>query len=83
MRTLLSQRFLNILLIVGFVFSGTLFSQSVAVVTKVKGNVEVRRGDSGASFNSAKAGELLNDEDFAVQGQAPLLSSSILMIRAW
>ena len=68
MRTLLSQRFLNTLLIVGFVFSGTLFSQSVAVVTKVKGNVEVRHGDSGTSYNVAKAGELLKDEDFVRTG---------------
>ena len=68
MRTLLSQRFLNTLLIVGFVFSGNLFSQSVAVVTKVKGNVEVRHGDSGVSFNVVKAGELLNDEDFVRTG---------------
>ena len=68
MRTLLSQKFLNTLLIVGFVFSGNLFSQSVAVVTKVKGNVEVRHGDSGASFNVAKAGELLKDEDFVRTG---------------
>ena len=68
MRTLLSQRFLNTLLIVGFVFSGTLFSQSVAVVTKVKGNVEVRHGDSGNSYNMAKAGELLKDEDFVRTG---------------
>jgi len=68
MRTLLSQRFLNTLWIVGFVFSGNLFSQSVAVVTKVKGNVEVRDGDSGASFNMVKAGELLSDEDFVRTG---------------
>lgn len=68
MRTLLSQRFLNILLIVGFLLSETLFSQPVAVVTKVKGNVEVRHGDSGASFNVAKAGELLKDEDFVRTG---------------
>ena len=68
MRTLLSQRFLNTLLIVGFVFSATLFSQSVAVVTKVKGNVEVRHGDSGTSYNVAKAGELLKDEDFVRTG---------------
>ena len=68
MRTLLSQRFLNILLIVGFLLSETLFSQPVAVMTKVKGNVEVRHGDSGASFNVAKAGELLKDEDFVRTG---------------
>ena len=68
MKTLLSQRFLNILLIVGFLLSETLFSQPVAVVTKVKGNVEVRHGDSGASFNVAKAGELLKDEDFVRTG---------------
>ena len=68
MRTLLSQRFLNTFLIVGFVFSGNHFSQSVAVVTKVKGNVEVRHGDSGASFNVVKAGELLSDEDFVRTG---------------
>jgi len=68
MRTFLSQRFLNTLLIFGFVFSGTLFSQSVAVVTKVKGNVEVRHGDSGTSYNVAKAGELLKDEDFVRTG---------------
>ena len=68
MRTLLSQRFLNTFLIVGFVFSGTLFSQSVAVLTKVKGNVEVRHGDSGTYYNVAKAGELLKDEDFVRTG---------------
>ena len=68
MKTLLSQRFLNILLIVGFLLSETLFSQPVAVGTKVKGNVEVRHGDSGASFNVAKAGELLKDEDFVRTG---------------
>ena len=75
MRILLSQRILNTFLIVGFVFSGTLFSQSVAVLTKVKGNVEVRHGDSGTYYNVAKAGELLKDEDFVRTGACLLYTS--------
>ncbi|HHZ80102.1 MAG TPA: hypothetical protein EYO21_00150 [Candidatus Marinimicrobia bacterium] len=70
MRTLSSQSSMHTLLILGLGLSGTLFAQqaTVAVMTKVKGNVEVRHGGSDASYNVVKAGELLNDKDFIRTG---------------
>ena len=41
---------------------------SVAVVTKVRGNVEIRKGSSNPVFSPVKAGQLLNDEDFIRTG---------------
>ncbi len=41
---------------------------SVAVVTKVRGNVEIRKGSSNPAFFPVKAGQLLNDEDFIKTG---------------
>ncbi|MEE2877057.1 MAG: FecR family protein [Candidatus Neomarinimicrobiota bacterium] len=41
---------------------------SVAVVTKVKGNVEIRKAVSNPAFTPVKAGQLLNDEDFIRTG---------------
>ena len=41
---------------------------SVAVVTKVRGNVEIRKGTSNPGFSPVKVGQLLNDEDFIRTG---------------
>ena len=41
---------------------------SVAVVTKVRGNVEIRKVSSNPVFSPVKAGQLLNDEDFIRTG---------------
>ena len=41
---------------------------SVAVVTKVRGNVEIRKGSSNPTFSPIKAGQLLNDKDIIRTG---------------
>ena len=60
------------LIIVTLIFMGVfLLAQppaSVAVVTKVRGNVEIRKGSSNPVFSPVKAGQLLNDEDFIRTG---------------
>ena len=53
------------LLLISIIFAGSiLFSQpstSVAVLTKVKGNVQVQKSNS--EFSLVKAGQLLNHKD--------------------
>ena len=60
------------LIIVTLIFMGVLLlaqpPASVAVVTKVRGNVEIRKGSSNPVFSPVKAGQLLNDEDFIRTG---------------
>lgn len=51
---------------------GLLFSQqssSVAVVTKVRGNVEIRKSTLDPTYIPVKAGQLLNDKDFLRTGE--------------
>ena len=43
-------------------------SASVAVITKVRGNVEIRKASSNPAFTPVKAGQLLNDTDFIRTG---------------
>ncbi|MBH31969.1 MAG: hypothetical protein CMG71_08340 [Candidatus Marinimicrobia bacterium] len=60
------------LIILTLIFKGVfLLAQppaSVAVVTKVRGNVEIRKGSSNPVLSPVKAGHLLNDKDFIQTG---------------
>ena len=55
------------LLLISIIFAGSiLFSQpstSVAVLTKVKGNVQIQKSNSNSEFSLVKAGQLLNHKD--------------------